>query len=205
MVADATKPGWLSDWQAGRASILEAMERFDSRPGVEPEDLVGLWRGHSLPTGHPLDGLLEALGWYGKSVQAPDHVHPLLFRRPFGGVWPLEPSLMPAGLALSWPSFARSPLVRLAFAASSPLLQARGPGASLSFRRFRGRRSVALVYRKQPITDHLRGLDPDRVLGLMERKGMDQPFFFLLTRVAGDRPSLAARRQPGHPTTEPHR
>ncbi len=184
-----TEPPWLAAWHARRVSTDEAISRFDNRPGLEPANLVGLWRGQSLPTGHPLDGLLEALGWYGKAIQSPDHVHPLLFSSPSGRVRPLDPSLMPTAVALRWPGFARSSLVRLVFAAAGPILRARGPGASLAPRAFRGRRSAALIYKRQPITDHLRSLDANRVIGLMERHGMDQPLFFLLTRDADHRRS----------------
>jgi hypothetical protein len=161
---------------------------------------MGLWRGQSLPTGHPLDGLLEALGWYGKAIQGPNHVHPLLFCSPSGRVRPLEPSLMPTAVALRWPSFARSLAVRLVFAAAGPILEARSPGASLAPRDFRGRRSAALVYKRQSITDHLRSLDANRVIGLMDRKGMDNPFFFLLTRETEHRPSFRVRPQPEQPS-----
>jgi hypothetical protein len=48
----------------------------------------------------------------------------------------------------------------------------------------RGRRAAAIVYARQPIVDHLRQIDPDRLLGLMDRRGMATPYYFLLTRNA---------------------
>ena len=39
-----------------------------------------------------------------------------------------------------------------------------------------------MIYDRQPIADHFRRIDGDRVLGLMEMGGMERPFFFLLTR-----------------------
>jgi hypothetical protein len=114
-------------------------------------------------------------------------VHPLLFRLRSGRIAPLDPALMPTPMALRWPALARSAPVRAAFAALGPLLQARGPTAKLALREVRGRRSAALVYDRQPITDHLRRVDEDHVIGLMERKGMAAPFFFLLLREAGGR------------------
>ena len=39
-----------------------------------------------------------------------------------------------------------------------------------------------MIYDRQPIVDHFRRIDDDRVLGLMEMRGMERPFFFLLTR-----------------------
>lgn len=178
------EPLWLTTWKAGRESTADALSRFDTLSSVDPEELIGQWQGRSLATGHSLDGLLEALGWFGKSVESAQHVHPLLFRSPFGHIVPLEPKLMPTSVALRWPGLARSPMVRLAFSTLNPLLRARKPGASLSRRDFRGRRSTALVYVGQPIVDHLRRVDEQQVVGLMERTDMKQPYFFLLVKYA---------------------
>jgi hypothetical protein len=95
---------------------------------------------------------------------------------------------MPTALALAAPRLARSAPSRAAFHALQPLLKARRPGATLEPRAFRGHTGTALVYRSQPIADHLRSISPDQVLGLMERRGMAQPFLFLLTRDADGRP-----------------
>lgn len=175
-------PDWLAVWQTQGASPPEAVARFDSLPGADPDDLAGLWQGRTLPTGHPLDGLLEALGWYGKAVLRNGQVHPLLFRRPSGQLVALDPAWMPAELALRWPALARSPATRIAFQALSPLLRARSPSARIRSREFRSRRGAALVYDRQPITDHLCCVDDGRLVGLMERRGMAAPYFFLLRR-----------------------
>jgi hypothetical protein len=182
----ASLPTWLSHWRDHGLSGREALARFDALPSPNPEEMVGRWRGRSLPTGHPLDDLLEALGWHGKAIESPERVHPLLFRLRSGRVVPLEPALMPAGVALRWPDLARSAPMRATFTALAPLLRARGPAARLAPRELRGRRGLALVYHRQPIMDHLRRVDADHVIGLMERTGMAQPFFFLLTREAGE-------------------
>ena len=39
-----------------------------------------------------------------------------------------------------------------------------------------------MIYDRKPIIDYFRKIDDDRVLGLMEMRGMERPFFFLLTR-----------------------
>jgi hypothetical protein len=67
--------------KAGPISSGEALRRFDALQGVEPEAMLGRWRGATLATGHPLDGVLEKLGWYGKAFESVDSVHPLLFRK----------------------------------------------------------------------------------------------------------------------------
>ncbi|MEL6733484.1 MAG: GXWXG domain-containing protein, partial [Bacteroidota bacterium] len=44
----------------------EALVFFDSLPPVSLDFMWGEWEGAELPTGHPMDGLLGATGWYGK-------------------------------------------------------------------------------------------------------------------------------------------
>ena len=180
--APLPEPGWLSDWQAGPIPRTDALARFDALLGVEPAAMIGRWRGAGLPTGHPFDGVLEALGWYGKSFESTDRVHPLLFRTRSGEVVPLDPRFMPVSIALGWPALARSAPVRMAFAAGRPLLRSDHSAASLRVVDFRGRRSAAMIYSRKPIIDHFRKIDDDRVLGLMEMRGMERPYFFLLTR-----------------------
>jgi hypothetical protein len=180
--APLSEPGWLSNWQAGPIPRTDALARFDALLGVEPAAMIGRWRGAGLPTGHPLDGVLEALGWYGKSFEDTDRVHPLLFRTRSGEVVPLDPRFMPVSIALGCPALARSAPVRMAFAAGRPLLRSDHSDASLRVVDFRGRRSAAMIYNRKPIIDHFRKIDGDRVLGLMEMRGMERPYFFLLTR-----------------------
>jgi hypothetical protein len=71
---------------------------------------------------------------------------------------------------------------RMAFAAGRRLLRSNRSAATLKAVAYRGKRSAAMIYDGQPIVDHFRRIDDDRVLGLMEMRGMERPFFFLLTR-----------------------
>jgi hypothetical protein len=175
-------PAWLADWQRDGLAPEAALARFDEAAPVTPASILGLWRGSGLPTGHPLDGVLEALGWWGKRFTDPDRVDPLLFSRPGEQPLALEAALMPTRLALARPALARSRLVRGLFGHLLPLLRARGPGARLRMVPFRGRTSAAMIYRRQPITDHFRLLARDRLIGCMIDARIDRPFFFLLTR-----------------------
>src|SRR4051794_35550191 len=84
------------------------LARFDALPPVRTASLRGTWRGSGLPTGHPLDGVLERLGWYGKRIDDDERVHPLLFRT-WRGVACLNPGLVPLGLVLRV-----APLLRMA-------------------------------------------------------------------------------------------
>lgn len=57
----------------------EALAFYDSLEALHVDSLRGRWRGRGLSTGHPMDGLLESSGWYGKQFDDLDSVHPLLF------------------------------------------------------------------------------------------------------------------------------
>jgi len=57
-----------------RASPEEALAFFDGCGPVGMEEMLGCWKGSGVPTGHPFDGLLEALGWHGKRFQSPDEI-----------------------------------------------------------------------------------------------------------------------------------
>jgi hypothetical protein len=177
------EPKWLGEWRGGLLDPTSALARFDGLEGVSVDDMLGRWRGVSLPTGHPLDGLLEGLGWWGKSFESADRVHPLLFQAGSGAPVPLEPSLMPVGLALRMPVLANSAAMRRAFRAALPALRTARPAARLEQREFRGKASAAMVYRRLPITDHFRLIDDERVLGLMVLRRPAEPYFyFLLSR-----------------------
>jgi hypothetical protein len=161
-----------------------AWRLFDGLEAVAPDALVGLWRGAEFPTRHPLDGFLTAAGWYGKRFDDAETVHPLLFwagdRR---HVFALDPARVPLGsLALDaaahWP---KSTLHGLELAAR-PMLETHAPNARHREVSHRGVVSAAMIYDDQPIIDHFRRIDDDTVLGVMDMRGLAQPFFFLLLR-----------------------
>ena len=56
-----------------------ALALFDELPAVDTDFMIGTWHGAELPTGHRLDGLLQASGWWGKQFVDCATVHPLLF------------------------------------------------------------------------------------------------------------------------------
>ena len=68
--APIQKLEWPETWSAGPADHTSALSWFDTLASLEPEFMIGRWRGVALPTGHPLDGVLEALGWYGKAFES---------------------------------------------------------------------------------------------------------------------------------------
>ena len=143
---------------------------------------MGRWRGSGLPTGSPLDGLLESYGWYGKEFLDAETVHPLLFRDRTGRPRPVEPGLLPAGLLRGGAHLAHAPAARTAFGLVRPLLYTNRPRARLRTVEHRGVATAAMVYDALPIIDVFRRVGDDTLLGLMDLRGLPCPFFFLLRR-----------------------
>lgn len=117
-----------------------------------------------------------------KVLESADRVHPLLFRSKSSAVLPLDPKFMLVHVALRWPALARSAPVRVAFAAGRQLLRSDRSTARLQTVDFPGKRSAAMLCDEQPIVDYFRKIDGAHVLGLMEMRGMERPYFFFLTR-----------------------
>lgn len=158
-----------------------ALDRFDALPPVAPADLRGLWRGEGVPSGHPLDGVLERLGWFGKRFDDDERVHPLVFRAGRGLV-SVNPALAPLGLVLRVAPLLRTAPAAAAFGAVRPLVTTRRPRARLREVRYRGVVSAALVYDDLPVIDAFRAAEDGSVLGAMDARGMVQPYLFALRR-----------------------
>ena len=180
-LSDEAAAAWLDEHRSGVAPA-EALAFFDGLPTVPAADMLGRWRGSGLPTGSRLDGLLEAYGWYGKEFTGAESVHPLLFADRQGRPRPVDPSWIPlsllrdhAGLARLWP-------VRTAFGRLRPLLYTNAPKARLRTIEHRGVSTAAMVYDALPIIDVFRRIDDDAVLGLMDMRGLDVVFPFVLRR-----------------------
>jgi hypothetical protein len=144
--------------------------------------MPGLWRGAELPTGSRLDGLLPLHGWWGKEVVDSETVHPLLFADRRGRPRPVAPWPAPLGLLRRAPGLARTGPARLGFAAVRPLLRARRPGARIRAVEHRGVVTAAVVYDALPVIDAFRRVDERTLLGLMDLRGLAEPFAFVLTR-----------------------
>lgn len=165
----------------------EALATFDAAPAVEPEFMIGTWRGSELPTGHPLDGLLAVSGWWGKQFVDTETVHPLLFpTRDGAALWALDPRLVPVAAVLRVPYRPRRSLQRLV-SALRPLVGTRTPRARMRTTRYRGVDTATMVYDHLPVNDAFRALPraedgTDRVIGAMDLRGCSAPYFFVLQR-----------------------
>lgn len=162
----------------------EALTAFDAADAVEPEFMLGTWHGAELPTGHPMDGVLAASGWWGKQFVDGETVHPLLFPSGDGtSLWALNPAVAFGGLAVS----TKIPLLRnrpmtAPIAALRPVLQTRAPKARLRTTRYRGVDTATMIYDQLPINDVFRRLTDDAVIGAMDLRNSRAPYFFVLQR-----------------------
>jgi len=163
-------------------SQTEAQTRFDSLAAVaSPQEILGEWRGHELFCGHPLEGLLTACRWWGKRFESAQCVYPQIYERRNGSTFCVDPARMPMSKTLS-----RQPqwLVRLLFAAAYPYVRSKKSAAHLEVQQFRGQQSVAMVYDRLPITDYLRRIDDNHLMGMMvmDKDRSGQNLFFVLER-----------------------
>ncbi|WP_258723498.1 DUF4334 domain-containing protein [Cellulomonas sp. NS3] len=172
----------LPDLLRSGGSAGELLGLFDALPPVDVDDVVGAWRGAEVPTGHPFDGLLERLGWHGKRFAGTEDGYPLVFRGAAGALWSLDPGRLPLALLVRRPGLARLPLVGGAFRRVLPLLATRAPRSRLRTVEHRGVRTAAMVYDSVPIIDVFRRVDERTLLGVMDLRGIPEPFFFLLRR-----------------------
>lgn len=161
--------------------LEEALALFDTAPPVTVGEMLGRWRGSGLPTGSPLDGLLESYGWYGKEFLDAETVHPLLFATPTGPR-PVDPALVPMAVLRDRPGLAHSRAARMAFRLARPLVTTSKPRARLRSVEHRGVHTAAMVYDALPIIDVFRRLSDDVRLGVMDLRGLPDPFFFVLRR-----------------------
>lgn len=165
----------------GIATREQAEALYDTLPALEIEDMLGQWRGSSFETGNPFDGLLETYGWYGKRFDEPNIVHPLVFKDGRGLF-----SVNPAGLPLARLAGMGERLGSAAIAGPArKLMRLRStskPAARLRKIEYRGVSTATMSYDALPINDHFRRVDEVTLLGAMDARGLDAPFFFVLHR-----------------------
>jgi hypothetical protein len=180
---DPVPTDWLNANQATGTTTSAALAFFDSLPAVVLAEMTGRWRGSELHTGHPMDGLLEAFGWWGKSFIDADTVHPLLFTDASGRITPMHSRFLATRLMTRLPADSpMMPALRTAWPLARALLRTQNPTARLRMMEHRGRLSAAMIYDFLPIHDIFRGVDQNTLLGVMDMRGMLLPFFFVLRR-----------------------
>ncbi|MFK0335599.1 GXWXG domain-containing protein [Rhizobium sp. NPDC090275] len=140
---------------------------FASLPPVMPAELIGVWCGEGIPSGHPLDGVLENLQWFGKKFHPDFRADALLFQWRPGRLVPAEPSFFPIRTVIHL----------------SKLVRARDTTAFVTLRSFGEDQTAAMVYDRQPIADFFRRVGDDEIAGMMVVEGDQRRYFFRLRRV----------------------
>lgn len=173
-----------SDTGTLSATADEAAALFEALAPCGESVLRGRWAGHEVRTGHPLDGMLANVSWYGKQFDGPTRVHPLLVAGRDGNPFPLNPDLVPMLTIRRPPPVPRTvtAMAPTLMSALRPAARARRHGAHLTMRNLGGFDTAAMVYDTRPIVDVFKKVDDDTVLGLMEYPGMPRPYFFVLQR-----------------------
>ncbi|TCU31246.1 uncharacterized protein DUF4334 [Rhizobium azibense] len=165
------------DQQKEMASWLQSLEP------VQPRHMIGLWKGVGIPSGHPLDGVLENLHWFGKRFYADMRADALLFQRRSGRLVAIDPSYIPIGLAIKAAPLGRTALARILFLHLQESLRAKDTTASITLRTLVQVESAAMIYDKQPIVDHFRLAGHGDLVGMMCVREDPRRYFFRLRRV----------------------
>lgn len=169
----------------GGTSVTDALALFDALPAVSVPDMLGRWKGSGLTTGNPLDGLLEAYHWHGKRFDPPDDAQPLIFADR-QGLFSVNPAGLPLTTLLRWGQSLSDQRLARTVGRILRLRQTSRPTARLRMMEFRGVVTGTMIYDALPINDHFRTAGPDTLLGAMDLRGLDAPFFFVLRRETTD-------------------
>ena len=165
----------------GETTTESALELFDELSAVDLAFMMGRWKGSGFPSHHRMDGLLETIGWYGKEFIHPDCVHPLLFGAG-DKIFKVDPNPIAFNLGMSI-DLPQKQSLKPMYVAMSKLLKTEESKARVRMMEYRGKVSATMVYDYLPINDIFRKVDANTLLGLMDWKGMEEPFFFILNRV----------------------
>ncbi len=165
----------------GLLSTQEALEIYDQLDVVELDFMLGRWHGSGFPTGHRMDGILEAYGWYGKEFKDEDHVDPMLFKHG-DHIIRVNPERIPLWSLTADFEPPKSAFAGRCFSMILPLIQTKQTKARMRMMKYRGKFSSAMIYNGLPINDVFRKVDEDTLFGIMDLHGMTQPYFFVLHR-----------------------
>lgn len=164
-------------------SDAEMMAFYDALAPVVADGMLGSWHGAEIPTGHPLGGLLDRYGWFGKRFDDAEHVHPLVMQDRFGR-FAIDPTLLPVRRIRTLAHLARTTPVDLVAPRLLRAAATRRPQARLRMMEHRGSLTATMVYDRLPIHDHFRRVDDSTVVGAMDLRGVEELFFFALRREA---------------------
>jgi hypothetical protein len=166
--------------QERKAGLKEALACFDELDPVSLDFMQGRWKGYEIKTGHPMDGLLEVSGWYGKNFNSPEEVHPLLlYAKNKTALFSANPLLIPLQLVMKLP---KSKVLGTLTALLRPFLQTKKGKARMRMVKYRGKLTGAMIYDHKAIIDFFVKIDDNTMLGVMDFKGYPRPYIFVLER-----------------------
>lgn len=169
--------------KSGETTTEQALEAFDALEPVDLDFMLGSWKGEGFVTDHPLDGLLESYHWYGKRFDSPEDVHPLVFRTLRGKLACVNPFFTSPTLQMAGRlPIPKSNLIGRLFQLMIPLFATSKSKARLRMTTYRGQSTATMIYDQLPVNDIFRKIDDNTVFGLMDLKGLERPFFFVLRR-----------------------
>jgi len=168
---------------AGSVSSTDALAIFDALETTDTDFMLGNWKGAGFPTDHPMDGLLETYHWYGKRFTDTEQVHPLVCSAVGGKKVFLNPVFMlPLVGLMGRGALPKSTIIGALMALIMPLFGSKRARARLRMTEYRGKSSATMIYDNLPINDVFHKVDDNTVLGVMDLKTTEQPFFFVLRR-----------------------
>lgn len=166
----------------GKISQKDGWKFFDMLDAVEADSISGKWKGSELASGHPMDGMLAASGWYGKYFKDVECVYPLLFEKRNGGLFAANPGLLPLKLGERLP---RS-MVKELFLLVSPFVRTSKSGARMRMIKYRGKLTAAMIYDSKPVLDIFARVDENTLLGVSDFKWEQGLGYFFVLEWKGD-------------------
>ena len=160
------------------ANIEDTLKIFDELEPVTLDFMIGRWKGYEIATGHPMDGLLETTGWYGKWFKNTEDVHPLLFfANKNTELYSVNPGLIPLEM-----QFPKTRMLRIIMAMLRPILQTKKSTARIRMIEYRGKVTGTMAYDEKAIFDHFVKINETTMLGVMDLKRSKSPYIFVLER-----------------------
>ena len=161
-----------------KATAKEALEIFDRLETTTVDFMIGRWKGFEIESNHQMDGLLAATGWYGKLFLNSEEVHPLLFyTKNLTELYSVNPRIIPMQMKIP-----KSDVMGILMRLAKPFLQTKKSTARLRMIEYRNRTTATMCYDEKAILDHFAKIDDDRVMGVMDLKGVAEPYIFILER-----------------------
>ncbi|CUX71024.1 MULTISPECIES: GXWXG domain-containing protein [Agrobacterium] len=170
----------LRERNSDTATVLRVFDELDP---VSTDFLIGRWKGFVIATDHPMDSLLDTLGWYGKVFKGVEDAHPLIVHSLDGTeLFAIDPSRLPLSVNATSVPEAVSEFTKL----SRADLRTSFSGGRLRTVRYREKLTGSLLYDARPILDHFAKIDANTILGIMDFKDIPQAGAFVLERDEGN-------------------